>query len=72
MVWYHSIKKQTTDDLLKLSIGWLKKQKYIQETPKINGEIYWKRHYDDSEPINIASMNFLSNFIGENKYIELY
>ena len=71
MVWYRFTKKQTTDDLLKLSIGWLKKQKSIQENSKINGELCWKRHCDSSKPTNIASINFLSNFIGENKYLEL-
>ncbi len=71
MVWYHFTKKQTTDELLKLSIGWLKKQKSIQENSKINGELCWKRYCDSSKPTNIASINFLSNFIGGNKYIEL-
>ena len=71
MVWHRSIKKQTTDDLLKLSIGWLKKHKYVQENTKLNGEIYWKRVTDGVSSNIIACSKYLSNFIGENRYIEL-
>jgi len=71
MVWYRSIKKQTTGDLLKLSIGWLKKHNFVRENAKFNGEIYWKRTADKGISKVIASSKIVSNFIGENSYIEL-
>ena len=71
MVWYHHNKKRTTKDLLELSISWLKKEKYLQKNTKKGGSIYWTRTCGGGKPQRIGAINFLSNFIGENHYIEL-
>lgn len=71
MVWYHSIKKQTTDDLLQLSVSWLKRQDFLQKNTIKNGEIYWTRLSYGGESHRIGEIKILSNFYGENSYIEL-
>lgn len=71
MVWYRIDKKRTTEDLLKLSIGWLKKHNCLQENAIINGGLTWKRTSGLCLPREIASVTYFANFIGENKSITL-
>ena len=65
------IKKRTTEDLLKLSIGWLKTHNYLRENSIINGNLIWNRMLGEEYTREIGSVNFMSNFIGENRSITL-
>lgn len=71
MVWYRIDKKRTTEDLLKLSIGWLKKHDCLMEKAIVNGELTWKRSSGLCPPKEIASVMYFTNFIGENRSITL-
>lgn len=71
MVWYRYDKKQTTDDLLNLSVSYMKKQKCWCESSINNGVLTWKRYFADGTHMERGAISFLSNFIGENHYLEL-
>ena len=71
MVWYQYSKKQTTNDLLNLNISSLKKAEFFQKNTIKNGTISWTSCYGGGEPRKIGSINISSNFIGENRYVEL-
>lgn len=71
MVWYRFDKKQTTDDLLQLSIGWLKKHNYLRENTIIYGKLIWKRTCSWGDTKEIASLMCMSNFNGEKRNITL-
>ena len=71
MAYYRADKKLTTDDLLQLSIGWLKRHKYLLENAKINGVLTWKRYSDGCPPRKIAFLKYIANFIGEERSITL-
>ena len=71
MVWYRTDKKRTTDDLLQMSIGWMKKHGCFEENCIINGGLTWTRHSGLSSPRKIGSIAYSSNFIGKEKYITL-
>ncbi len=71
MVWYRSDKKKTTDDLLQLSIGWMKKHKCFQENTVINGGLTWKRSSELFYSKVVGSAAYTSNFIGKERCITL-
>lgn len=71
MVWYRFEKKQTTDDLLRLSIGWLKKHNYLRENAIINGKLIWSRTYGEGNTREIGSLFCTSYFIGEKRSLTL-
>ncbi len=71
MVWYHYNKKRTTKDLLELNISTLKKANFFQKNTIKNGVSSWTRSYGGGEPKKIGSISILSNFVGENQFIEL-
>jgi len=72
MVWYRFDKKRTTDDLLRLSAGWLKKHDYLRENSIINGRLSWKQHSEAYPPKETGSLNFSANFFGEKRHITLF
>lgn len=71
MVWYRFDKKKTTDDLLQLNIGWLKKHNYLKENAIINGGLTWNRKSAWGETRKIASLLYTANFIGEKRTVTL-
>lgn len=71
MTRYRYDKKRTICDLLQLSIGWLQKHKYTQKDTIKSGSFYWKSDDGMGNMRQIGAVNFLSNFIGENRFIEL-
>lgn len=71
MVWYRFEKKQTTDDLLQLSVASLKRLGYLRENAIANGGLSWKRTYSWGDTKEIASVMCTSKFIGEKRTITL-
>ncbi len=67
MVRYKLNKKQTTKDLLKLSIQWLVKNKYIESECYKSAGIAWYK----SNKKKIASINIIVNIVNNKNYIEL-
>ena len=63
MVWYRSDKKRTTNDLLCLSVSWLKKHNYLRENATINGGLTWKRTFGNGYSKEIGSVIYSANFI---------